>query len=388
MACLVLAMPRQKSKIQYADLFSESLELTGQAEYGRAGGIGQPGILTRVQFCDQTHGPSRPLGSDDAELAQMAAYGIEQHGALTDQKIAAAVYGQDALLFGALNRHKAHGGPGDGFANGFGIGSIVLAALDVGLHIGRRHETDLVAKQLDLAGPVVGGGTGLHANQAGWQGLQETEHRATAQLLAKSDIAIRVDAVKLKNSLRQIQTNGAHFLGDPDDLGLPAIARSALLALGAQLFNLAAAIGNIERQLMAWHRQNVASRRLETIPGIGIITATALAASVPDPSVFGSGRQFAAWLGLVPRQSSSGGKDRLGHVSKMGNGYLRRLLVVGATSVTRRAAAINTRTGAWVRSLLERKPARLVTVAIANKTARTAWALLAREESYRAIPAR
>ena len=177
-------------------------------------------------------------------------------------------------------------------------------------------------------------------------------------------------------------------LGDPDDLGLPAIARSALLALGAQLFNLAAAIGNIERQLMAWHRQNVASRRLETIPGIGIITATALAASVPDPSVFGSGRQFAAWLGLVPRQSSSGGKDRLGHVSKMGNGYLRRLLVVGATSVTRRAAAINTRTGAWVRSLLERKPARLVTVAIANKTARTAWALLAREESYRAIPAR
>jgi len=176
-------------------------------------------------------------------------------------------------------------------------------------------------------------------------------------------------------------------LRDPDDLGLPAIARFALLALGAQLFSLAAEIGNIERQLMAWHRQNVASQRLETIPGIGIITATALAASVPDPAVFGSGRQFAAWLGLVPRQNSSGGKDRLGHVSKMGNGYLRRLLVVGATSVTRRAATINTQTGAWVRSLLERKPARLVTVAIANKTARTAWALLAREESYRAIPA-
>jgi transposase len=138
---------------------------------------------------------------------------------------------------------------------------------------------------------------------------------------------------------------------------------------------------------MAWHRQNVASQRLETIPGIGIITATALAASVPDPSVFGSGRQFAAFLGLVPRQNSSGGKDRLGHISKMGNGYLRRLLVVGATSVTRRAGANDTQTGAWVRSLLERKPARLVTVAIANKTARTAWALLAREESYRAIPA-
>ena len=146
-------------------------------------------------------------------------------------------------------------------------------------------------------------------------------------------------------------------------------------------------IGKIERHLMAWHRQNQASQRLETIPGVGIITATALAASVPDPSVFKSGRQFAAWLGLVPRQNSSGGKDRLGHVSKMGNGYLRRLLVVGATSVTRRAPTTDSRTGAWVRSLLERKPTRLVTVAIANKTARTAWALLAKGETYRAAPA-
>lgn len=176
-------------------------------------------------------------------------------------------------------------------------------------------------------------------------------------------------------------------LSDPDDLGLPAIARSALLALGVQLDNLAEQIRVIERQLMVWHRQNQASQRLETIPGVGIITATALAASVPDPSVFKSGRQFAAWLGLVPRQNSSGGKERLGRVSKMGNGYLRRLLVVGATSVTRRAATTNTRTGVWVRSLLERKPTRLVTVAIANKTARTAWALLAKAESYKATPA-
>ena len=137
---------------------------------------------------------------------------------------------------------------------------------------------------------------------------------------------------------------------------------------------------------MAWHRQSAASRRLETIPGVGLITATALAASVPDPSVFNSARQFAAWLGLVPRQNSLGGKERLGPVSKMGNGYLRRLLVVGATSVSRRAGADGSRTGLWVRSLLERKPARLVTVAIANKTARTAWALLVRGETYKAAP--
>ena len=112
-----------------------------------------------------------------------------------------------------------------------------------------------------------------------------------------------------------------------------------LLSLAAQLYSLTHERQRIERELMAWHRRSAASQRLETIPGVGIITATALAASVPDPSVFKSGRQFAAFLGLVPRQNSSGGKDRLGHISKMGNGYLRRLLVVGATSVTRRATA-------------------------------------------------
>jgi len=176
-------------------------------------------------------------------------------------------------------------------------------------------------------------------------------------------------------------------LSDPVDIELPPFARDALLSLAAQLESLTHQIRHIERQLMAWHRQNQASQRLETIPGVGIITATAIAASVPDPSVFKSGRQFAAWLGLVPRQNSSGGKERLGRVSKMGNGYLRRLLVVGATSVTRRAETTNTRTGAWVRSLLDRKPTRLVTVAIANKTARVAWALLAKGQDYKAEPA-
>jgi transposase len=167
-------------------------------------------------------------------------------------------------------------------------------------------------------------------------------------------------------------------------LMVPAIARGALLALAAQLGALATAIRGIERQLLIWHRQNRASQRLETIPGVGIITATALAASVPDPTAFKSGRQFAAFLGLVPRQNSSGGKDHLGHISKMGNGYLRRLLGVGATSVTRRAETTDTPTGARVRSLLGRKPTRLVNVAIANKTARTVWAMLVRQEDYRA----
>jgi len=166
--------------------------------------------------------------------------------------------------------------------------------------------------------------------------------------------------------------------------GLPPIACAALESMATQLDNLASEIRRLERQLMAWHRADETSQRLETIPGVGIITATALAASVPDPSVFKTGRQFAAFLGLVPRQNSSGGKDRLGRISKMGDGYLRRLLVVGATSVIRRADSNPSATGTWVRGLLERKPARLVTVAVANKTARIAWVILARRETYRA----
>ncbi len=165
---------------------------------------------------------------------------------------------------------------------------------------------------------------------------------------------------------------------------LPHLARSALLMLAEQLDALASQIHALERQLMVWHRHDEASQRLATIPGVGIITATALAASVTDPSLFRSGREFAAFLGLVPRQNSSGGKDRLGRISKMGDGYLRKLLVVGATSVIRRAADNASGTGVWVRSLMERKPSRVVTVAMANKTARIVWAVLARGEIYRA----
>jgi transposase len=181
---------------------------------------------------------------------------------------------------------------------------------------------------------------------------------------------------KILTLIRAIQTGEVR--------GLPQIAATALDSLAIQLDCLTGEIRRLERQLMAWHRADETSRRLETIPGVGIITATALSASVPDPGVFKTGRQFAAFLGLVPRQTSSGGKDRLGRISKMGDGYLRRLLVVGATSVVRRADSNPTATGAWVRGLLERKPARLVTVAVANKTARIAWAILARGETYRA----
>jgi len=164
---------------------------------------------------------------------------------------------------------------------------------------------------------------------------------------------------------------------------LPDLARSALLMLADQLRDLAGQINRLDRRLLAWHRQSQTSQRLATIPGVGIITATALAASIPDPSLFRSGREFSAFLGLVPRQNSSGGKDKLGRISKMGDGYLRKLLVVGATSVIRRARTGSTASAAWINTLLERRPARVVTVAMANKTARIAWAILARGGVYR-----
>jgi transposase len=172
--------------------------------------------------------------------------------------------------------------------------------------------------------------------------------------------------------------------GSNADDAIPPLARRALAPLAAQLRELQAQIKAIEVELLAWHRANDASRRLETIPGVGFITATAIAATVTDPSHFTSGRQFAAWLGLVPRQNSSGGKERLGGISKMGDRYLRTLLVVGATSVIRYARGKNAAGAQWINALLVRRPARLVSVALANKTARIIWAVLVRGETYRA----
>jgi transposase len=168
-----------------------------------------------------------------------------------------------------------------------------------------------------------------------------------------------------------------------EHMNLPEIARTALLGFASRLEALTAEIRSVDRQLLAWYRESDLSQRLTTIPGVGVITATAMAAAVPDPGAFASGRQFAAFLGLVPRQNSSGGKDRLGRISKMGDGYLRRLLVNGATSVIRRIGQDVSSTGLWVRKLLEKKPARVVTVAIANKTARIVWAVLLRGDVYR-----
>ncbi|MDC1198808.1 IS110 family transposase [bacterium] len=164
---------------------------------------------------------------------------------------------------------------------------------------------------------------------------------------------------------------------------LPAYARTALEILIRRLMELTEEIGALDRELQAWHAESEVSRRLAAIPGIGVITATAIVATVTDPDQFRSGRQFAAWLGLTPQQHSTGGKTRLTGISKQGDRYLRRLLVVGATAVMRHAKNRPTPMTDWVNELLEKKPFRLVSVALANKLARIAWVLLTRGETYR-----
>ena len=172
-------------------------------------------------------------------------------------------------------------------------------------------------------------------------------------------------------------------IADPEDERLPALARSCLESLVASLMNLEPEIAAAEQHIHAWHRSSEDSRRLESIPGIGPIIATALVASVADPSVFKSGRELAAWIGLVPKQNSTGGKERLGRISKQGDRYLRWLLVAGAMSVIRHGRRTNFENNPWLADLMRRKPAKVAAVALANKNARTAWALLANGETYR-----
>ena len=171
--------------------------------------------------------------------------------------------------------------------------------------------------------------------------------------------------------------------GLSDENGLPAYARISLGILVRHIMRFNDEIAVLDRQLLAWHTESEASRRLAGVPGLGVITATALAATVTDPDQFRSGRQFAAWLGLTPQQHSTGGKTKLGRISKQGDRYLRRLLVVGATAVIRHIKDKPTPMANWIRKLMEKKPFRLVSVALANKLARIGWVILARKEVYR-----
>lgn len=165
---------------------------------------------------------------------------------------------------------------------------------------------------------------------------------------------------------------------------VPAMATQVLGLLCGQVLDTHVRLQAIDRSISALQRTDDVARRLSTIPGIGPVGATALAASVADPGQFRSGREFAAWLGLTPSQNSSGGKDRLGRITKMGDRYLRKLLVVGATSLIRRARYKPETADPRLLALLARKPARVASLAMANKMARVVWAIMARGETYQA----
>ncbi|CAO3416696.1 IS110 family RNA-guided transposase [Azospirillum argentinense] len=181
----------------------------------------------------------------------------------------------------------------------------------------------------------------------------------------------------------QGRKNASALMAGLDEQALPELARTALRELVGQIENCDSRIESLEKQIVSWHKTNVRSRKLATIPGIGPITASVLAATITDPTAFKTGRHLAAWLGLVPGQNSSGGKDRLGRITKTGDRSIRRLLVIGATSVIRFARTKAPGDAEWLKRMLDRKPVRLVTVALANKMARIAWAVLTSGEDYR-----
>jgi transposase len=176
----------------------------------------------------------------------------------------------------------------------------------------------------------------------------------------------------------------ARRIVDGEAPDVPIEAAKIVGTLSRQALDIHLRLRQIDRDLLVWQRGNDVARRLMTIPGIGPVGAAAVAASVTDPHQFRSGRQFAAWLGLTPLQKSSGGKERLGRITKMGDKYLRKLLIVGMTSLVRRAKYNPETIDPRLVNLLARKPVRVATVAMANKTARIVWVIMARNETYRA----
>lgn len=211
-----------------------------------------------------------------------------------------------------------------------------------------------------------------------WRCGQRRRSGSRARRKAEFGVIAPQGAAHVERLVKAIEENTA---------GLPELARSILTLIVAQLNDTQAKIRLIEAQLAKWHRQSEVSRRLATVPGVGIMGATAVAATATDPSLFRSGREFAAWLGMTPRQNSSGGKERLVRTSKRGDKYIRCLLVAaGAVAVLRHAREKATKDGQWVRDMLARKPAKVVAVALANRTARIVWAVMARGDGYQAKP--
>ncbi|HAN64337.1 MAG TPA: IS110 family transposase [Candidatus Dormibacteraeota bacterium] len=223
--------------------------------------------------------------------------------------------------------------------------------------------------------------------------VKNAEQQAVLTLLRTRDLLIK-QRTMLSNAMRGhaaefgvIAAKGPVKLAEllqrahAEDAGVPALALEMLRLLSDQIDSIAAKLKTIEERLLAWHKQDPVSQCLVTQPGIGPIGAVSFSLKVPDPRAFRSGRHFSAWLGLTPRENSTGGRHRPGRISRQGDEILRRLLVLGATARIRVAAV--GKASPWLVNLLARRPRKLAAVALANKMARTLWAMMVSGELYR-----
>ena len=216
----------------------------------------------------------------------------------------------------------------------------------------------------------------LHRARQGFVKARTAQANQIRGLLAEYGIVIPQGIGHIAKRLPDILEDGEN--------NLPGPFRQLLNRLGEHLKELERQVGELEVQIQSWHRQNEASKKLAQIPGIGPITASALVASIGDAKSFENGRQLAAWLGLVPRQHSSGGKQVLLGISKRGDTYLRTLLIHGARAVIRVAERKLDHANSWLARLMGRRNKNVAAVALANKNARTVWALLAHGRRYQA----
>jgi transposase len=214
----------------------------------------------------------------------------------------------------------------------------------------------------------------LHRARQGWVKARTAQANQIRGLLGEFGIVIRTGISHVTERLPEILEDGEN--------GLPGMMRQLLDRLGGQLKELGRQVGELERQITLWHRDNPHSRKLEAIPGIGPLTASAYVASIGEAKSFKNARQVPAWLGMVPRHEGTGGKLALGRISKRGDTYLRTLLIHGARAVIAHVERKPDQSDHWLKGLLTRRNKNIAAVALAAKNARIAWALLTHERGY------